>query len=146
MPRHSICEPCLFADRRLRLALRLRGKHILRRAVQDLIPRPILRRSKRGFGLPLERWMKEDLNELIHDVLLDRTARERGLFDPKAVAALVADLDRNHNAPDRVWTLLVLELWFREVASKVASSSPPLIDPNLTSGRMVDLAAGERPG
>ena len=56
----------------------------------SLIPEPILRRRKRGFGLPLKRWLRHDLRPLMHDMLLDPTARERGLFDPAYVAGLIA--------------------------------------------------------
>ena len=97
-----------------RMLMRVRGKWLLRRAVKDLVPRAILHRGKRGFALPLERWMKRDLRQLTEDVLLDKRARERGLFDPKYVADLVGSLDKMNPPVDRVWTLLVLELWFRE--------------------------------
>src|SRR5579872_3646384 len=97
-----------------------RGKRLLRLAVKDLVPGPILRRTKRGFGLPLRRWMKEDLANLVGDVLLDRTARQRGLFEPDEVRRLVASVDRRRDAADRVWTLLVLELWFREFIDRPA--------------------------
>jgi asparagine synthase (glutamine-hydrolysing) len=97
-----------------RALMRMRGKRVLRRAVKDLVPRAIVNRSKRGFGLPLRRWMRDDLAPLVRDVLLDKTARERGLFEPGEVERLIHSMDRDRNAPDRVWTLLVLELWFRE--------------------------------
>jgi asparagine synthase (glutamine-hydrolysing) len=58
--------------------------------------------------------MKNDLAVMVRDVLLDRTARERGLFEHREVARLIDAMDEDRNAPDRVWTLLVLELWFRE--------------------------------
>lgn len=102
-----------------RMLLRRRGKHLLRRAIGDLVPPPILSRSKRGFGLPLRRWLKEELNELVHDVLLDRTAHERGLFDSQTVRALVSRIGKSYDTANRVWTLLVLELWFREVAPRI---------------------------
>ena len=97
-----------------RMLARLRGKRLLRRAVADLVPKAIVRRHKRGFGLPLRRWMRDDLGTMVRDVLLDRTARERGLFEPRYVEALIGRVDTDREAPDRVWTLLVLELWFRE--------------------------------
>jgi asparagine synthase (glutamine-hydrolysing) len=104
-----------FASRLPRhMLMRWRGKHLLRKAVRDLVPSAIVRRHKQGFGLPLRRWMREDLGPLVRDVLLDRRARERGLFETREVQRLVDSLDRDRNAPDRVWTLLVLELWFRE--------------------------------
>ncbi len=97
-----------------RMLMRVRGKRLLRRAVRDLVPSAILRRPKRGFGLPLRRWMTRDLAGLARDALLDRTARERGLFEPREVERLLASMSTDRNAPDRVWTLLVLELWLRE--------------------------------
>ena len=120
---HSLEVRCPFLDTEVvefaarlpaRMLMRLRGKRLLRRAVRDLLPPEILRRRKRGFGLPLRRWMKDDLAALVRDVLLDRRARERGLFRPGEVERLVDAVDRERDAPDRVWTLLVLELWFRE--------------------------------
>jgi asparagine synthase (glutamine-hydrolysing) len=104
------------------MLMRMHGKHLLRRAVADLLPPAILHRPKRGFGLPLRRWMTHDLSTLVRDVLLDRTARERGLFRTEEVSRLVASIGRDRNAPDRVWTLLVLELWFREFVDRPASS------------------------
>jgi asparagine synthase (glutamine-hydrolysing) len=105
------------------MLMRVRGKRILRRAVRDLVPAPILRRRKRGFGLPLRRMMQRpELSALVRDTLLDRTARERGLFDPKEVSRLVGAIDREHNAADRVWTLLVLELWFRDLVDRRETS------------------------
>ena len=97
-----------------RMLMGLRGKRLLRAAVRDLVPAATLRRTKRGFALPLRRWMKHDLARPIRDVLLDRTARQRGLFDPGEVERLVGAVDRDYAAPDRVWTLYILELWFRE--------------------------------
>jgi asparagine synthase (glutamine-hydrolysing) len=106
-----------------RLLMRQRGKYLLRRAVEDLIPKAIRTRRKRGFGLPLRRWMKHDLASMTRDVLLDRTARERGLFEPRAVAKLLGDVGRGYTTPDRVWTLFILELWFRKYVDGPAPSA-----------------------
>jgi asparagine synthase (glutamine-hydrolysing) len=72
----------------------------------------------------LKRWLRQDLRQMMHDVLLDRTARQRGLFDPDYVASLVASLDHESIQVDRIWTLFMLELWFREFIDKPGSSSP----------------------
>jgi asparagine synthase (glutamine-hydrolysing) len=120
---HALEVRCPFLDTEVvefaaqlprRMLMGWRGKRLLRRAVRDLVPGPILRRTKRGFGLPLRRWMQRDLAGLVGDVLLSRRARERGLFRAGEVDRLAASVDRDRNAPDRLWTLLVLELWFRE--------------------------------
>ena len=92
----------------------LRGKQILRAAVRDLLPREIMVRRKKGFSLPLGRWMREDLATMARDLLTDRTARARGLFEPAAIARLLDEHRAGVNHGDRLWNLLVLELWFRD--------------------------------
>ena len=90
------------------------GKRVLRRAAEKLIPREVIDRPKMGFGIPLEHWFRHELRGMVRDLLLDGTARARGLFAPDAVARLVATLEGRNPRYDRVWTLLMLELWFRE--------------------------------
>jgi asparagine synthase (glutamine-hydrolysing) len=93
--------------------MRGRGKHILRVAMNDLVPGAILWRAKKGFALPLERWMREDLREMTRDLLLSQRATQRGIFDPKEVSRLLARAERERTDADRLWTLLMLEAWFR---------------------------------
>jgi asparagine synthase (glutamine-hydrolysing) len=96
------------------MLMHLRGKRILRRAMRDLLPRSVLFRPKRGFALPLLRWMRGPLATLVRDTLLDGRARGRGLFKPREVERLISRIGFDRDAPDRVWTLLMLELWFRQ--------------------------------
>jgi asparagine synthase (glutamine-hydrolysing) len=98
----------------MRALMRTRGKHVLREAVRDLLPAPILTRGKMGFGIPLDHWMRRDLRETLREALLGKTARERGLFDMKYIERLVATVDTANPEMYRLWTLLMLELWFRE--------------------------------
>jgi asparagine synthase (glutamine-hydrolysing) len=93
--------------------MRVRGKYILREAVRELVPEAILRRRKMGFGIPLEHWMRHDLNALVRETLLGERARARGLFRMSEVARYVDSLGGPAPRTDRVWALLMLELWFR---------------------------------
>jgi asparagine synthase (glutamine-hydrolysing) len=90
-------------------------KGLLKQAFADVLPRPILRRPKQGFMVPLARWLRTDLASLMDDVLSPAQVAARGLFEPGAVAALVREHQghaRNH--ADRLWTLMMLELWTRQ--------------------------------
>jgi asparagine synthase (glutamine-hydrolysing) len=95
-----------------------RGKQLLRRAVRDLLPAPILTRKKKGFNLPLDRWMREDLVELSHDLLTDATARGRGLFQATQVRRLLDEHAAGVSHGRRLWNLVVLELWLRLVVDR----------------------------
>ena len=91
-------------------------KRILREAVRDVLPRPILDRPKMGFPVPFGSWLREGWDDPIREVLLDRRARERGIFEPPAVERLLRTASSSagdSQDADAVWQLLNLELWYR---------------------------------
>ncbi|WP_216320885.1 asparagine synthase (glutamine-hydrolyzing) [Deinococcus aestuarii] len=97
---------------------RVRGatpKAVLRDAYRGRLPDEVVRGAKRGFEIPVERWLREDLRPLLHDTLGAPDARVRGWLDPAFVDALLARrvmADRHWSAV--VYALLTLELWLRE--------------------------------
>lgn len=91
------------------------GKAILKRAVRDLLPPAVLTRGKTGFGVPLARWFRGELQDLLRGTLLDDRARRRNLFDPRFAHRMVAEhVAGRRDWSSRLWALLWLELWFRE--------------------------------
>ena len=90
------------------------GKRLLRRLYGSMIPRPILRRKKTGFGVPVDRWFRGPLQGLCRDILQDPRAQQRGYFRPEAVQALIErQVAGKENLGRVLWTLVMLELWFR---------------------------------
>jgi asparagine synthase (glutamine-hydrolysing) len=93
--------------------LKLRGgstKWVLRQAVADTIPASVLGRRKVGFDTPAASWMRDRHHGFVRDLLLSRSARERGFYNASAVERL---LD-NPGAPywfDIVWKLASIEAW-----------------------------------
>ena len=81
---HEVVE--FAASLPLRMKIRGRtGKFMVRSALQNVLPSRIIKRRKRGFGMPLDEWFRKELRDLSYDVLLDGTARARGLFKPREV-------------------------------------------------------------
>jgi len=121
---HSLEVRCPLVDQELmvfaaslpgRVKMRgLKTKVILREVAKPLLPPEILGRRKQGFGLPIDRWMREELAPLSRDVLLDQTARQRGILDPNAVETLLRRHQRGEPRGDQIWALMILELWYRE--------------------------------
>jgi asparagine synthase (glutamine-hydrolysing) len=88
------------------------GKYILKKAVEDLLPREILNRPKKGFGIPIAEWLKGRLNPLMHDLLSPERLRQQGLFDPVFVDKLISEHETGRASHHKqLWTLLVFQLW-----------------------------------
>lgn len=90
-------------------------KWILRRAYRGRIPDEVLDGRKRGFGVPLGAWFRNELRDFTREVLLDPVSLGRGLVREGPTRALLDQHDRG--GADRsmqIWTLLMLELWHRE--------------------------------
>jgi asparagine synthase (glutamine-hydrolysing) len=104
--------------------LKVRGdekKVGLRAAMRGIVPDEVLDGPKQGFEVPIAEWLREDLREMVGDVLLSSTATGRGYFDGSYVRRLVADhLDARRDNSRGLWTLLVLELWLQRVADPPA--------------------------
>jgi len=87
-------------------------KYILKRAVRDVLPAPILeRKDKMGFPVPLHLWARKDLRSFFRDILLSERSRTRGLFDPVCMEKLIDEEDAFGR---KLWGLINIELWYRE--------------------------------
>ena len=88
-------------------------KWILRQLAYRLVPRELVDRPKRGFGIPRAAWLRGPLREASRDLLLDDTARQRGWFVPSVVEGLLDQHDAGHDQDLYVWPLLMIEVWAR---------------------------------
>jgi asparagine synthase (glutamine-hydrolysing) len=99
------------------------GKVLVKKALEPRLPREVLYRPKAGFNLPLGRWLREDLREMVGDLLSPSVVARRGYFDPAAVSGIV---DRHFAGADdvgnRLFVLLMLELWHRQVLDPASGS------------------------
>ena len=102
---------------RLAPSLKARGlslKRVLKRAVSDLLPSEIRSRPKRGFGVPLDRWFREDLSAYAQS-MLGSGARVRVHLRGEALDSLLAEHRAGTGSHGHaLWTLLTLELFLRK--------------------------------
>jgi asparagine synthase (glutamine-hydrolysing) len=91
-----------------------RLKHLMKAALTPTLPDDILNRAKRGFGTPMGAWLKKELLPVVRELLSPAVIQRRGLFNPAAVSALVADHESNRSdGTDALLALLNLEVWSR---------------------------------
>ncbi len=96
-----------------------KGKYILKKAVEPLLPKNILHRPKKGFGIPIAEWLKGRLNPLMHSMLDAKRLNEQGLFNAEFVQKLMKEHETNVASHHKqLWTLLVFQLWFDNFLSE----------------------------
>ena len=76
------------------------------------LPARAASKPKQGFGIPLGAWLRGPLREVMQDTLASRAFRQRGLCDPRAAQALLAEhLGGRVDRRQALWQILCLELW-----------------------------------
>ena len=92
----------------------IEGKWILKKALESYLPNDIIYRPKTGFGVPLRKWMRNELREYVGENLSFESIKNRGLFNPKAVRMLIEDNDKGKiDASYTLFSLLCIEIWCR---------------------------------
>ncbi|HVX67009.1 MAG TPA: asparagine synthase (glutamine-hydrolyzing), partial [Bryobacteraceae bacterium] len=88
------------------------GKYIMKRAVEDLLPRDIIYRTKMGFPTPLRQWLREPASAHLLDALRDPEGLLAGYVDRTALDGLLArQASGGEDVTDRIWRLLNLQVW-----------------------------------
>src|SRR5262249_33392190 len=88
-------------------------KSLFKKAMEPYLPHDLLYRPKMGFGVPIDAWLRTDLNAFAYETLLSKTAASRELFDAGHVRAMLDWHCQGQNCAPRLWALLMLELWYQ---------------------------------
>lgn len=88
-------------------------KHLLKKAVEGLIPHEIIYRKKMGFGAPMSQWMKGDFGRHVEKSVMSSRLLDRGYFERDHIRGLFND----HYSGRRdnglyLWTLFNLTAWY----------------------------------
>jgi asparagine synthase (glutamine-hydrolysing) len=101
------------------------GKHLLRVAMAGRLPEAILERPKRGFPVPLTRWLRGALYGPCRERLLASGSAARGVLGAPAIEALLEEhrsgrVDRH----EELWALWVFEAWHEAFLGRGAGARP----------------------
>lgn len=98
-------------------------KHLLKAVMRGTLSDSILDRDKMGFGVPIDRWFRQDCREFLREILLSDRCMRRGYFRPERVRQMIDA--HQQTATDhgyRLYALLMLELWHREYVDGVSAA------------------------
>jgi asparagine synthase (glutamine-hydrolysing) len=112
---HHLVEYALGLPRSLKVE-GTTGKHILKRALEDVLPHDLLYEPKRGFGAPVREWFRgKNLRSLFDACLMNSSMRKRDLLDYGFVGKM---LDKHRQQKNdwgfHLWALLNLSLWYEQ--------------------------------
>jgi asparagine synthase (glutamine-hydrolysing) len=111
------------------------NKYLLRRACSDLYSEKVINQQKRGFVVPLSRWINGPLAEVVADGV--KSLENSGFVRKEGVSALLHDFRRNPESPvwSRVWSLVIFGHWLQNLSAgfEVADNS---IDSALAVGSL----------
>jgi asparagine synthase (glutamine-hydrolysing) len=88
------------------------GKYLLKRLLGQYLPAHLIERPKMGFGVPIDRWFRSELKDLLLDYLSPERIKKEGLFNHNLVEnKLKEHLSGQINHHYRLWALLMWEMW-----------------------------------
>jgi len=90
------------------------GKWILREVLYRYVPKSLVDRPKKGFGVPLADWLRGPLKDWANDLLSVQSLHKDGLFDAHLVRAALDDhLTGRRDRHNDLWPVLVATQWMR---------------------------------
>ena len=86
-------------------------KILLKKLATKILPTEFDKERKQGFSVPINTWLKEgSFRDFFNDMLLDSSS----IFDKKTVISLLKGQDKGRNNGERLFALVMFELWRRE--------------------------------
>ena len=110
---------------------RLRKKHLMRRAMEGILPSEILNKKKVGLEMPYSRWFKADLKELLLDYLNPTSLTNTSLFQPQPIQTIIDEhLTGRMDHGRALWGLLNYMMWHElYITQPITTSSTPIASP-----------------
>jgi asparagine synthase (glutamine-hydrolysing) len=94
---------------------KLRGlttKYLLKMAVRNILPKAIIQRKKKGFGIPLSKWFNHELKDFLLSYLNEERITKAGIFHYPYIKQLLDEhFSYKRDNRKQLWTLLVFEMW-----------------------------------
>ncbi len=88
---------------------------ILRDILDKILPRELLDRRKKGFGIPLADWLRNSLREYAHDMLSEKNIRIVGVLNHENIEKILNEhMSKTRNHQNILWNLIQFQSWALE--------------------------------
>jgi len=89
------------------------GKYILKKALEEILPKEIIYRKKMGFGFPLGKWLNNQWKNEVGKLLLNKKARYKDYLNQETVEKMINQLPEGEHYARRLYRVLMFELWLK---------------------------------
>lgn len=91
-------------------------KYLLRELTYDYVPKGLLDRPKKGFGVPLRRWLRTVLRDEIKRLAEVDRLKAQEIFQPEGIRRLIVMQDRSDKIvySSLLWSFYVFQMWYNE--------------------------------
>lgn len=91
---------------------RLTTKYLLKKAFRDILPAKIIKRGKKGFGIPVAKWIHGDMKDIFFEYLNEDRIKKEGIFEYSFIKRLMNEhLSQSKDNRKLLWTLLIFQMW-----------------------------------
>lgn len=95
------------------------GKKVLRDVLYRYVPKEMMDRPKKGFSIPIDKWLKEKELQNWAESLIDRdTLREQGYLDEEIVWKIWDDFKYRGIWRIQIWYILMFQAWLEDIKKK----------------------------
>jgi asparagine synthase (glutamine-hydrolysing) len=89
-------------------------KYIIKQIVYQYIPKEIMDRKKMGFAIPVQKWLSQELKDLVMEYLSEKALNEHGLFKVAYVHRMLdLFISGRTDLYLKIWYLLMFQMWYK---------------------------------
>lgn len=90
-------------------------KYLLKQSLGELLPSDLLNAPKRGFVIPMAKWIKNSLREQTEYLLGKNYLKKQGIFNPNIFEKQVQPfLEEKYHNEWQIWTLFMFQMWYHK--------------------------------
>jgi asparagine synthase (glutamine-hydrolysing) len=90
-------------------------KYILKQIVHKYVPKEIMERPKMGFGIPVEKWLADELKPLVMEYLSPEKVKVHGFFNAEEVGNICTDFYNGRKEKHlKIWHILMFQMWYEK--------------------------------
>ena len=99
-------------------SMKLKGmktKYLLKKAIAPYLPEQTINRPKKGFGIPVAKWLRSDFKPMVDELLSKSFIERQGLFEHSYINELLTDhQEARYDRRKELWTLFMFQWWWRK--------------------------------